>query len=83
MTYSTIITSKGQITLPAAFRRALGIRTGNRIEVTRRGDTIIMKAPVDFLEIRAANQAYLRKITLSKQTIEAQKIDELRQKYGL
>jgi AbrB family looped-hinge helix DNA binding protein len=38
MHYTTTITSKGQITIPAPMRRALGIRRGARLEIYPRLD---------------------------------------------
>jgi antitoxin PrlF len=36
------ITSKGQITIPIDLREALGIKTGDKIRFTRRGDDLIL-----------------------------------------
>ena len=38
MGYFTTVTSKGQVTLPAKLRKALGIQPGDRIELTLEGD---------------------------------------------
>jgi len=38
MNYTTTLTSKGQITIPARLRRALGIRRGTRLAVYPRLD---------------------------------------------
>jgi AbrB family looped-hinge helix DNA binding protein len=38
MSEYTVITQKGQITTPAAVRQALGIKRGDRIEVTVTGE---------------------------------------------
>ncbi|MDD9909878.1 MAG: AbrB/MazE/SpoVT family DNA-binding domain-containing protein [Ahrensia sp.] len=35
MTYQAKLTSKGQITLPAALRKELGLKTGDRIDFRR------------------------------------------------
>lgn len=43
MTYITTITSKGQMTLPAAFRKKLGVRPGERLTLDIRGDSVIVK----------------------------------------
>lgn len=42
MTHSTI-TSKGQTTLPAPIRRALHLKTGDRILYEIQGDTVIIR----------------------------------------
>jgi AbrB family looped-hinge helix DNA binding protein len=36
---STILTSKGQITLPVEIRREMGLTTGDRLEFTRNPET--------------------------------------------
>jgi AbrB family looped-hinge helix DNA binding protein len=43
-TYATI-TSKGQITLPAEARRALGLRSGQKVAVRVEGDHLIIDRP--------------------------------------
>lgn len=35
---STVVTRKGQITIPANIRRELGLKEGDRVIVTREGD---------------------------------------------
>jgi antitoxin PrlF len=37
------VTSKGQITLPAALRRELGIQTGDRVRFERSGERVVMR----------------------------------------
>ena len=43
MTYTSTITSKGTITLPAAFRAQLGLKEGDKVELSLSGDSIITK----------------------------------------
>ena len=43
MTFSTTITVKGQMTLPAAFRRKLGIKPGERLLVNLKGNTVTVQ----------------------------------------
>ena len=50
MSMSTI-SSKGQITLPAALRRKLGIRARDRVTVELADDAIIIKLAANFLEL--------------------------------
>ncbi len=42
--YATI-TAKGQITLPVAARRALGLREGQKVEVRVEGNSLVIEAP--------------------------------------
>lgn len=48
----TTITSKGQITLPSAARRALGLHPGQKVAVTVEGDRLIIDAPRDLDSVR-------------------------------
>jgi len=41
----TTMTSKGQITIPAPVRRALGVRPGDRIEFKLRADGVVELVP--------------------------------------
>ncbi len=50
--YATI-TSKGQITLPAAARRALGLHEGQKVSIRVEGDTLVIDRPHDLDELRA------------------------------
>jgi AbrB family looped-hinge helix DNA binding protein len=38
---ATTVSSKGQVTLPAAVRRQLGIRAGSQLEFVVRGDDVV------------------------------------------
>lgn len=40
---TTTVSSKSQIVLPAEIRRALGIRTGDRLEVSVEGNHIVLR----------------------------------------
>jgi AbrB family looped-hinge helix DNA binding protein len=40
------VTSKGQLTLPVAARRKLGIRPGSKLEIIVRGDTRLEVIPL-------------------------------------
>ena len=48
----TTITSKGQITLPAEARRALGLRPGQKVAVRLEGDHLVIDPPHDLESIR-------------------------------
>lgn len=43
MTYTTIITSKGQVTVPIAIRQYLGIKPGDKINFSQVDNHIIIK----------------------------------------
>ena len=40
---TTVMTSKGQITIPAEFRQALGFSEGDRLEVVLDGSTVCLR----------------------------------------
>ena len=44
MTYIATITSKRQITLPASLFSELGLKKGQKLTITKRGDELIMKS---------------------------------------
>jgi AbrB family looped-hinge helix DNA binding protein len=44
MTYTTTMTSKGQITVPAPIRKKLGLQPGTAIDIKLRGNTAIVEA---------------------------------------
>lgn len=44
MTYTATITSKRQITLPASLFSELGLKKGQKLTITKRGDELIMKS---------------------------------------
>ena len=39
----TIVSSKGQLVIPAVIREELGIEPGTRVEVRRQGDEVILR----------------------------------------
>lgn len=48
----TTITSKGQITLPASARRALGLRPGQKVAVQVEGDRLVIEGSDDIDTVR-------------------------------
>ncbi len=50
--YATI-TSKGQITLPAAARRALGLHEGQKVGIRVEGDSLVIDRPPSLDAVRA------------------------------
>lgn len=71
MTISAKLTSKGQITLPAELRKALGLKPGDRIEFVKTGK--------DRYELLARTKRFedLEGIIESDVTIDLDKLDEL------
>lgn len=53
----TVITSKGQITIPAEARRALGLNPGQKVGVRVDGDHLVIDPPQDLASIRARLRA--------------------------
>jgi len=64
MTYSTTLTSKGQMTLPAPFRKKLGLRPGEEVLVELRGNEVVIQKN-NWLEnlrrIQEQNRAQMKK----------------------
>lgn len=46
------VSSKGQITLPAEARRAVGLRAGDRVTVRVRDGAIVVEPVTDFLSLQ-------------------------------
>ena len=51
MTIATL-SSKGQITLPAAARRSMGLVTGDRVAIETRGEEIVVRRARDFFALQ-------------------------------
>ena len=51
MTIATL-SSKGQITLPAAARRSLGLAAGCRVAIEARGEEIVVRRARDFFALQ-------------------------------
>ena len=58
--YATI-TAKGQITLPAAARRALGLHEGQKVELRIEGDSLVIEAPRNIRGVRERIRAEAEK----------------------
>ncbi|MGH3545220.1 MAG: AbrB/MazE/SpoVT family DNA-binding domain-containing protein [Mycobacteriales bacterium] len=73
MAYTTTVTSKGQLTLPAEFRRLLNIQPGERLKLELRGDEVVVQKD-DWLnslhKLQAKNQAHLRERNIAAATDE-------------
>lgn len=61
MTYSTTITSKGQITLPADLRAKLKLLPGRKVNVRLDGKRLVIDAPSDINDVRARNQVLMQR----------------------
>jgi len=51
MTIATL-SSKGQITLPAAARRMMGLNAGDRVAIEARGEEIVVRRARDFFALQ-------------------------------
>ncbi len=85
MHYTSTVTSKGTITLPAAFRREHNIAPGSKVTLRQHGDKLVIDAPIDIQELRRRTQEHLRKMGITKPPtkaeIDASKIAYFKQKY--
>jgi AbrB family looped-hinge helix DNA binding protein len=45
------VSVKGQITLPARFRRKLGLEPNGRVTIETEGDAIVIRRAADFFEL--------------------------------
>ncbi len=74
MTYTTTMTSKGQITVPAPIRKKLGLESGASINIDLKGNTAIVTAndwQKGLAEIRAEIAAHLKAKDIKPPTSEA------------
>lgn len=64
MIYSSTVTSKGTITLPADVRKALNITPGQQVDIEfiEASNRLTIKVPLTIEELRKRNQAHLRKM---------------------
>jgi AbrB family looped-hinge helix DNA binding protein len=57
----TSITSKGQVTIPSDIRRALGLKTGDRVTFVTDGDrAILLPVRGDFLSLKGVLKPYFK-----------------------
>lgn len=61
MSYTTTVTSKGTITIPASFRKKFGIKTGMTIQISenKAGRLELIRSPT-LEEVRALNRAHFK-----------------------
>ena len=84
MSYSTTMTAKGQITVPAAFREKLGLIPGKKVTVELKGNAIVVNAPVDFAAVRANIRAHMtahHPEPITREEIDQIKAADLNKKY--
>ena len=55
---NAVVSSKGQVTLPAAMRAALGIEAGSRIQFEVRGKELVIKPELPISAYRGILQGY-------------------------
>ncbi len=76
MTYSSTVTSKGTITLPASIRKKLGITEGKKVTIELRGDTIEVTPQGGWEGVFAVGE--MLRADLYKRGIKSKDIAELR-----
>jgi AbrB family looped-hinge helix DNA binding protein len=54
MTYTVTLTSQGQISIPAALRRKIGLTKSGRALITEKGGKLTIEPVKDLLELRGA-----------------------------
>lgn len=54
MTYTVSITSQGQISIPARFRRELGLESGKKALVKKEGERLLIEPVEDFLQLEGS-----------------------------
>ncbi len=63
--YSTV-NQKGQVTIPAGIRSALGLKPNNHVVVTKVDDTVTIKPVVDIYGLRGSVKASAGKVDYKK-----------------
>ena len=92
MTYTATISSKGQITLPAAVRRSLQLHAGDKITIVKRADAIEIKPSSydqELAELRYRAAAHMKQNGTwgasweqARQGAGEARLKEYRRKYG-
>lgn len=68
MTYTVSITSQGQISIPAKFRRELGLEKHKKALVRKEGDRLVIEPVEDFLQLEGS---------LKHKAIKGKTVDEI------
>ncbi len=87
MTYyaTTTMTSKGQITLPAPFRKLHQIEPGTRITLLQQKGRLVIQPPINVEDLRRRTREHMakaKKTVPTKAEIEQAKTAYYRQKYS-
>lgn len=79
MTYSSTVTSKGTITLPADVRKALHITPGQQVDIefVEASNKLTIKVPLTIDELRKRNQAHLKKMGIEYKPGQVHDHDEI------
>lgn len=74
------ITSKGQITIPAAIRKALGVKDGDKVLFVKEGEKIVMmNASLNaLLEVRTAFQGVSEELGIKDEQDVVDMVKEVR-----
>ena len=70
-TYETVVTRKGQVTIPVDIRRSLGIHEGDRVSFEQVGDVVQIRRALDIVERTAGIFADARRgrpLTIEEET---------------
>jgi len=63
MTYNTTVTSKGTVTIAAPLRRAMGLKTGQKLTVTLNSNSqVVLDAGTDLKAFEATRASITKKI---------------------
>lgn len=58
MNYTSTVTSKGTITLPAAFRAKLALTEGDKVEISMRGSVVTIRPKLGWDEFFAESKSF-------------------------
>ncbi|HEY7034621.1 MAG TPA: AbrB/MazE/SpoVT family DNA-binding domain-containing protein [Thermomicrobiales bacterium] len=70
-TYETVVTRKGQVTIPADIRRSLGIHEGDRVSFEQVGDVVQIRRALDVVQRTAG--AFAKYVPNPPYTIEEER----------
>ena len=76
MTYFTTVTSKGQITLPVEFRRAMKVKSGQKLSIKFVDNSVVVSQVANAEDIRERTKQHLNKMGYTPE-----KLQEMAQNY--
>lgn len=92
MTHIATISSKGQITLPAAFRRQLKLKSGDKISIVKHAHSIEIKPSTYDQELEGLRARIEKEVKAKglwgkpweevRAAADAARVEEYREKYG-